>query len=74
MLELSAAAGRPLRTVCGGLGNCTSCRVRVVAGVWPAGRTDRERLAGMVDLGWRLACQWAPKTSVTVQRPPEIAF
>ncbi|MBI1967203.1 MAG: 2Fe-2S iron-sulfur cluster binding domain-containing protein [Gemmatimonadetes bacterium] len=70
VLELSAATGSPLRTVCGGIGNCTSCRVRVVTGHWPAGRQDRERLGSLVEQGWRLACQFAPKAPVTVERPP----
>ena len=73
VLELSAATGDRLRTVCGGLGNCTSCRIRVVSGVWPAGRTDRERLGPLVAQGWRLACQYAPRSPVTVERPPATA-
>ena len=74
VLELSAATGNPLRTVCGGIGNCTSCRVRVVAGNWPAGRRDRERLGELVEQGWRLACQFAPKRPVTVERPHPAAI
>lgn len=72
VLELSRATGESLRTLCGGIGNCTSCRVRVVAGDWPAGRLDRERLGPFVERGWRLACQFAPRGAVTVERPPQV--
>lgn len=70
VLELSAATGDPLRTVCGGIGNCTACRVRVVTGDWPAGRTDRLRLGPLVEQGWRLACQFSPRHAMTLERPP----
>ena len=70
VLQLSAATGDPLRTVCGGIGNCTACRVRVVEGEWPAGTTDRLRLGPLVEQGWRLACQFSPRHAVTLERPP----
>lgn len=70
VLQLSAATGDPLRTVCGGIGNCTACRVRVVEGEWPAGKTDRLRLGPLVEQGWRLACQFSPRQAVTLERPP----
>jgi len=69
VLELSAATGTPLRTVCGGIGNCTACRVRLVAGDWPAGKTDHLRLGALVEQGWRLACQFSPRRAVTLERP-----
>ena len=69
VLALAAQAGAPLRALCGGIGNCTTCRVRVVAGEWPAGRTDRLRLGFLVEHGWRLACQYSPRGPLTVERP-----
>ncbi len=66
--------GDPLRTVCGGLGNCTACRVRLVAGDWPAGKTDHARLGPLVRRGWRLACQWIPKGALTIERPPALVL
>ena len=70
VLELSAGTGTPLRTVCGGIGNCTACRVRLLEGEWPAGKTDRLRLGPLVEQGWRLACQFSPRRAVTLERPP----
>ncbi|MGH7614335.1 MAG: 2Fe-2S iron-sulfur cluster-binding protein [Gemmatimonadales bacterium] len=69
VIALAARAGVPLRTVCGGIGNCTTCRVRVVGGEWPAGRTDHLRLGVLVGYGWRLACQFSPRGSLTIQPP-----
>jgi ferredoxin len=69
VLELSMDTGTPLRTVCGGIGNCTACRVRLVTGDWPAGKTDRLRLGPLVEQGWRLACQFSPRRALTLERP-----
>ncbi|HEV8303864.1 MAG TPA: 2Fe-2S iron-sulfur cluster binding domain-containing protein [Gemmatimonadales bacterium] len=70
LLELAEESGTPLRSVCGGIGNCTSCRVRIVAGELPPGRTDHARLGPLVAHGWRLACQHVPAGHLTVERPP----
>jgi ferredoxin len=69
VLALSARTGTSLRTVCGGIGNCTACRVRVIAGEWPPGRADRDRLGELVREGWRLACQFSARRAIVVQRP-----
>jgi ferredoxin len=73
VLALSARTATPLRTVCGGIGTCTACRVQVVAGEWPAGRADRDRLGGLVGEGWRLACQFSPRRPLTVRRPAVVS-
>jgi len=70
LLELAEHSGTPLRMVCGGVGNCTSCRVRIVAGELEPARTDHTRLGPLVAHGWRLACQHVPRASLTVERPP----
>jgi adenylate cyclase len=72
ILELAERSGTPLRAVCGGLGNCTSCRVRVVAGELPPARTDHARLGPLVEQGWRLACQHIVKAPLTVLRAAAI--
>lgn len=70
VLELAERAGIPLKMVCGGMGNCTTCRVRLVEGDWPPGKTDHNRLGPLVSQGWRLACQYVPRGLITVERPP----
>ncbi|HXM38203.1 MAG TPA: 2Fe-2S iron-sulfur cluster-binding protein [Gemmatimonadales bacterium] len=72
VLDLADRSDTPLKTVCGGVGNCTSCRVRVVSGDWPAGRIDHARLGPLVNQGWRLACQFVPRGPLTVERPPSM--
>ena len=69
VLALSTRTATTLRTVCGGIGNCTACRVRVIVGEWPPGLADRARLGSLVHEGWRLACQFSPRRPVVVQRP-----
>jgi adenylate cyclase len=70
LLELAELTDTPLKTVCGGVGNCTSCRVRVVAGDLPAARLDHARLGPFAAHGWRLACQHVARGSLTLERPP----
>ena len=70
LLDLADLTDTPLKTVCGGVGNCTSCRVRVVAGDVPAAPIDHTRLGHLVGQGWRLACQHVPRGSLTLERPP----
>lgn len=72
VLDLADRLDVPLKTVCGGVGNCTSCRVRVISGDWPAGRIDHARLGPFVNQGWRLACQFVPRGDLTLERPPSM--
>ena len=55
-------------------GNCGTDRVRVEAGLEnciPMRRRERERLAELVDQGYRLACQTYVKGDVTVAWDPD---
>ncbi|MEP7202790.1 MAG: 2Fe-2S iron-sulfur cluster binding domain-containing protein [Ilumatobacteraceae bacterium] len=55
-------------------GNCGTDRVRVEAGsenCMPMRRRERERLAELVDQGYRLACQTYVNGDVTVAWDPE---
>ena len=56
--------------VCGGMGNCTTCRVRVMEGDWTPSKTDHARLGPLVEQGWRLACQYIPRGPLVLERPP----
>ena len=64
-------------TVCGGLGDCMVCKVRVVSGqevVSPEAPTETERLRGLRLGGkpqpepWRLACQMRVNGDVVVEK------
>jgi adenylate cyclase len=77
VLEVSRHAGIPHASVCGGRGRCSTCRVRVSAGLraLPAARSDErvvlQRIGAPPDV--RLACQLCPANdlSVTPLLPPD---
>ncbi len=67
LLEAARQAGVGLNAICGGMGACGTCRVRVVAGeVSPPTETERDSLAE----GFRLACQTRVLSDVRVDVPP----
>jgi uncharacterized 2Fe-2S/4Fe-4S cluster protein (DUF4445 family) len=70
-------AGTPLQDVlfahgvefpCGGRGKCKGCRVRVLQGSLPI-TPPQERMLTAEELqaGWRLSCQCAPESDVTLE-------
>ena len=70
VLEASRIGGIPHYSVCGGKGRCSTCRVRVTAGVddlpapGPLERATLSRIHAGPEV--RLACQLRPTQSVTV--------
>jgi adenylate cyclase len=79
LLEASRVAGVPHASVCGGRGRCSTCRVRVVAGLDalpPAAAIEArllERIGAPAEV--RLACQIRPRAPLAVVRlvPPAAA-
>jgi uncharacterized 2Fe-2S/4Fe-4S cluster protein (DUF4445 family) len=73
LLEAAQRAGVELIALCGGIGACDTCRVRLVAGqltpttLTEDGEFSPEELAD----GWRLACQSHPLSDVKIDVPPE---
>lgn len=70
VLEASRIGGVPHYAVCGGKGRCSTCRIRVTAGVDdlpPPGPLERATLSRIhADQGIRLACQLRPASDLTV--------
>ncbi|GMU92786.1 MAG: hypothetical protein AMXMBFR4_18440 [Candidatus Hydrogenedentota bacterium] len=69
--QAAAMAGIPVEAPCGGQGNCGKCKVRIV-GENSAGLTEAERALlshSEVRDGYRLACQVAVDSSMTVHVP-----
>ncbi|HEY6632345.1 MAG TPA: adenylate/guanylate cyclase domain-containing protein [Rhizobiaceae bacterium] len=70
VLEASRVGGIPHYSVCGGKGRCSTCRVRVTAGLaelpeaGPVERATLTRIHAAPDV--RLACQLRPVDAVTV--------
>jgi adenylate cyclase len=71
VLEVSRAARRPMLSVCGGRGRCTTCRIHVEhssSGLPEPLETERRALSWLgAPKGVRLACQLRPAGSLTVR-------
>jgi uncharacterized 2Fe-2S/4Fe-4S cluster protein (DUF4445 family) len=73
LLEAAQRAGVEMVASCGGLGVCSTCKVRVIQGrVTPPVETELEELGEeLIRAGYRLACQTEPLEDVRVEIPPE---
>jgi uncharacterized 2Fe-2S/4Fe-4S cluster protein (DUF4445 family) len=73
LLSAAQHAGVDLVTVCGGVGICGSCKIRLVQGVLTTiTASEREVLDGsQISDGYRLACQASPLSDVRIDVPPE---
>jgi adenylate cyclase len=80
ILEASRGAGIPHASVCGGRGRCSTCRVRVGAGLETLAPPSEEELRVLARIGAvpnvRLACQTRPQADleVTPLLPPAPAM
>lgn len=73
LLEAARKAGVGLNAVCGGVGICGTCRVRVVeGGVSPPNKSEASFLSqSELEEGFRMACQVEVRGDVLVDVPPE---
>lgn len=73
LLEAARQAGVQLSSVCGGIGVCDSCRVRIMEGKLSPLSLEEEAGLSPADLenGYRLACQAIPLGNVKVHIPAE---
>ncbi|MFQ5761994.1 MAG: ASKHA domain-containing protein [Candidatus Bathyarchaeia archaeon] len=75
ILEAAEAAGVDLLAICGGEGTCGRCRVRVTAGgenlQQPQPQESRQRSAGTLGEGERLACLARFTGDIAVEVPEE---
>lgn len=73
LLEVARAAGVGLASVCGGVGTCEECRVRLATGKLTPPTMIEQAVLSATDLaaGFRLACQGAPLSDVKLDIPPE---
>ena len=73
LLAAAQSAGVELASLCGGVGVCDSCRVRLVSGELTPPTLEEESLFSSQDLsqGFRLACQAEPLSDVKIDIPPE---
>ena len=73
LLEAAQSAGVGLASVCGGVGTCEECRVRLASGELTLPTLVEETVLSKADLsaGFRLACQAEPLSNVKLDIPPE---
>ena len=73
LLQAAQSAGVGLASVCGGVGTCEECRVRLVSGRLTPPTLVEEAVLSQAELsaGLRLACQAGPLSAVKLDIPPE---
>jgi len=73
LLTAAQAAGVQLVSLCGGIGSCDNCRVRLISGELSPPTSEEQDALGTEDLarGYRLACQAIPLSNVKIDIPPE---
>jgi uncharacterized 2Fe-2S/4Fe-4S cluster protein (DUF4445 family) len=73
LLTAAQSSGVELVSVCGGIGSCASCSIRLVGGELSQPTEGEEEALGVEALakGFRLACQAKPLGDVKVEIPPE---
>jgi uncharacterized 2Fe-2S/4Fe-4S cluster protein (DUF4445 family) len=73
LLAAAQTAGVQLASLCGGIGSCDSCKIRLVNGSLSRLTLEEEAALSDADLeaGYRLACQSVPLTDVKIEIPPE---
>jgi uncharacterized 2Fe-2S/4Fe-4S cluster protein (DUF4445 family) len=73
LLDAAQAAGVGLASVCGGVGTCEECRVRLEAGRLTPPTLVEQAALSSADLaaGIRLACQAEPLSDIKLDLPPE---
>src|SRR3989304_5411790 len=62
-----------ISSVCGGVGTCGKCRVRILSGsVSELTSNETDELSKQeISNGWRLACQVYPSSDIKLHVPPE---
>lgn len=73
LLEAAQSAGVALASLCGGIGSCDSCKIRLVSGRLTPPTLEEQATFNQEDLGagYRLACQAQPLSDVILDIPPE---
>ncbi len=73
LLEAAQAAGIELTAVCGGIGTCGDCRIRLARGNLSAPTLAEQATLtpGEIASGQRLACQAIPQSDCVIDIPPE---
>ena len=73
LLTAAQAAGVALTAVCGGVGTCQDCKIRIMSGEVSEIQPVEREVFSLLELsaGWRLACQVFPRGNLIIDVPPE---
>lgn len=73
LLDIAHDAGISLASICGGVGICDSCKIRLINGDLSDVTLEEKTTFTDEELknGYRLACQSYPQSAVTIEIPPE---
>jgi uncharacterized 2Fe-2S/4Fe-4S cluster protein (DUF4445 family) len=73
LLNAAQNAGIALASICGGVGICDSCKIRLISGKLSEPTLEEQAHFSYNDLhsGLRLACQSYPQSDLTIEIPPE---
>lgn len=73
ILDAAHACGVDITSICGGIGVCDSCRVRLISGALSDLSLEEQSIFTKkeIDNGFRLACQAYPLSDVVIEVPPE---
>ena len=73
ILNAAQDGGIALASICGGVGICDSCRIRLIQGNLTEHTLEEKALYSDEELksGFRLACQAYPLSDLTIEIPPE---
>jgi uncharacterized 2Fe-2S/4Fe-4S cluster protein (DUF4445 family) len=73
LLSAAQGAGIDIASICGGIGSCNSCKIRLINGSLTLQTLEEEAIftAAELDSGYRLACQSYPQSDLTVEIPPD---
>jgi uncharacterized 2Fe-2S/4Fe-4S cluster protein (DUF4445 family) len=73
ILRAAQEAGINIASICGGIGACDSCKIRLVVGKLSSPSLEEDALFTTSELrsGFRLACQSFPLSDLVIEIPPE---
>jgi ferredoxin len=73
LLNAAQEAGIVIASICGGMGICDSCKIRLITGSLSEPTLEEKTIFTVDELqnGYRLACQAYPQSDLTIEIPPE---
>ena len=73
ILNAAQDGGITIASICGGVGVCDSCKIRLISGSLSEPSLEEKALFSESELtsGFRLACQSYPQSDLTIEIPPE---